>query len=365
MIARSSEERLAKIREVVLHLCSAECGGRAPGTKGSAAARARIIAELEECGVEPAGSTGYVQAVPASGATNVIGRTRGRGVHSDRYVLVAAHYDHLGAAGDHDAYWGADDNAAAVAIMLDVARSLSHDAGRLDRSVLFCAFDAEEPPWFMSSGMGSVHFVANPTVPLEHIDAMICMDLMGHALGSPELPIDVRGTFFVLGAEKSSGTSELVERASRGVYAMGLFPRRVDSDIVPALSDYHAFEEAGVPFLFLTCGRWRHYHATSDTPEKLDYPKILATADFLSELVVELTRRDDPVELRPHARDDRATLETLARLASLLAPHVASARMAERTIAALTERMRANGALSEGERMKITQLVLALESALE
>ena len=71
----------------------------------------------------------------------------------DRWVLVAAHYDHLGRAGGHT-YRGADDNAAAVAILVDVANSIARTRPQ-GRGILFAAFDAEEPPYFLSDSMGS------------------------------------------------------------------------------------------------------------------------------------------------------------------------------------------------------------------
>lgn len=51
------------------------------------------------------------------------------------------------------------------------------------------------------------------------------------------------------------------------------------------VSDHHVFRLHRVPYLFLSCGRWPHYHEPSDTPEKLAYPKMAATADLVDGLV--------------------------------------------------------------------------------
>src|SRR4029077_3616951 len=85
---------------------------------------------------------------PIATGANVLAGIPGK---SDRWVIVAAHYDHLGTDGK-DIYRGADDNAAAVAVLIQVARALARE--KLERGVLFAAFDAEEPPHFLQETMG-------------------------------------------------------------------------------------------------------------------------------------------------------------------------------------------------------------------
>lgn len=310
-------DRLSTLTSFVEFLCSPECGGRRTATRENEAARGRIIDELRAIGVEPAGTQGFEQPVHAAKGANVIARLRGAGALADRTVLVCAHYDHLGWARKKDvAYWGADDNAAGVGIMLDAARQLSErSAGHPNRrQILFIAFDAEEPPFFRGEAMGSMHFVREPTVPLENIDMMICMDLVGHALGHADFPPSIRKMLFVLGAERSAGTGAIIDRVAQR--ANGVVPRRMGIDVVPAMSDYHAFELAAVPFLFLTCARWEHYHEVTDTPEKLDYQKCLATADMLVDLTLELAARPEAkVAFDAEARDDRAALDTIDTIA--------------------------------------------------
>src|SRR5206468_3317899 len=148
-----------------------------------------------------------------------------------------AHFDHLGTDGQV-IYRGADDNAAAVAILTQVARSFKIHPPRM-RGVFFVAFDAEEPPNFLTGTMGSEHFALHPPVQLDAIDMMVCMDLVGHALGPPGLPPDVRQTLFALGAEQSEGTPAHVDRLARA--EPGVVVRRADAKTIPPLSDYDAF----------------------------------------------------------------------------------------------------------------------------
>jgi len=238
--------------------------------------------------------------VPACDGVNLLAKLG----HGPRWVIVAAHYDHLGKAG-RDIFRGADDNAAAVAILIEVARSLAARPPK-GRSVLIAAFDAEEPPHFLTEAMGSSHFCAQPPFPLESVDLMVCMDLVGHAVGPEGAPEDVRQSVFALGAERSEGTGALVDRLARS--EPGVVIRRMDAETVPPLSDYWGFWRREVPFLFLTNGRWQHYHTPEDTPEKLDYDKMAATANWIEQLA------RAPVKQKrkfTDGRDDAATLRTL------------------------------------------------------
>lgn len=309
-------DRLARFRSLVEFLCSPACGGRRTASKEIEAARGRIIDELRDAGLAPAGTQGFEQPIPLSRGINVLGRL---GDPSARAILVAAHYDHLGWADNRQAYWGADDNAAGVAIMVDTARALATSTGPLKRQIIFAAFDAEEPPFFLTPGMGSQHFTHEPVVPLADIDLMICMDLVGHAIGPDDLSPGVRDTLLVLGAERSIGSPARL--ASLAQKVPGLHPRPLAIDLLPALSDYASFEQAEVPFLFLSCGRWEHYHSITDTPEKLDERKALAIADYLALLVTEYANApEERVLYDGSGRDDLGTIASLTQLSAAIGP---------------------------------------------
>jgi Zn-dependent M28 family amino/carboxypeptidase len=292
------------MKKLVEELCSEACAGRATGTREGRAARAIVQRAMQEAGVET-----FEQPVPASDGANLIGRIHGSGPA----ILIGAHYDHLGRDGK-DVYWGADDNAAAVAILVEVAEKLAEI--RCERDVWMVAFDGEEPPNFLTEGMGSQEFVDHPPLPLGDIDLMICMDLCGHALGMKPVAKDL----FVLGAETSDGTSALVD----GISVDGLVARRAGINLLPPLSDYHAFREKRVPFLFLTGGRWRHYHTPEDTPEKLDYDKMTATARWIEQLARAPVKRKREFT---DGRDDAATLRTMKALVKQMEPLWPPAKM--------------------------------------
>ncbi|MDE3036288.1 MAG: M28 family peptidase, partial [Nitrospirota bacterium] len=115
--------------------------GRKPGTQGNRAAAEYIKSRFQEAGLVPLSSLGgYGQSLPARLGDNLLGlRPAAEATAQAPYIIVGAHYDHLGGA-----YLGADDNASGVAILIELARSLP---ALRHHHVLFAAFNAEEPPY--------------------------------------------------------------------------------------------------------------------------------------------------------------------------------------------------------------------------
>lgn len=349
----------AAMRALVEKLCSADCAGRRAGTEGGLRARALVVEALRERGLDP-----FEQRIGSSKGANVLATLPG---DVDRWVLVAAHYDHLGRDGARF-YPGADDNAAAVAILTEVAGALA--TKRADgRGVVIAAFDAEEPPYFLTGEMGSAHFARHAReavgFDVDRIDTMVCMDLVGHALGPDGVPLppDVSSSLFALGAERSAGTSAIVDAIARA--EDGVVVRRADAEIIPPLSDYDAFWRREVPFLFLTSGRSARYHTPEDTPEHVDWKKVGATARWLERFVrASCARSDEKVAFLANARDDASSLRSFAELVAPLAAFSDQARAGEARARELLTQCDAEGRLPASLSEEPSRLIMALESAL-
>lgn len=340
------------MRDLVEELCSKECAGRAPGTPGGALARRLVRDALRDAGLDP-----DEQPVPGCNGANVLATIPGE---IDRWILVAAHYDHLGTI-EGRIYPGADDNAAAVGILVETARGLARK--RPDgRGVIIAAFDAEEPPYFMTKAMGSEHFARHPIVPLDRIDLMVCMDLVGHAVGPEGAPSSVRDTVFLLGAERSGGTSAIVDELART--EAGVLVRRADAEIIPPLSDYAAFWDRQRPFALLTNARSRVYHTPADVPAQLAWEKMAATARWLERFVRASCARDEQPFSFERRRDDVSTLDSFIDLTAPLAEVSPEARMGHEMARALRGRCRANGSLAREDETQLAMLVAALEAGL-
>lgn len=313
-------------------------------------ARRLVVEAFRGAGLDP-----FEQAIPVPGGANVLAMLPGE---IDRWVLVAAHYDHLGVV-DGEIMRGADDNAAAVAILVDVARSLvAHRAA--GRGVIIAAFDAEEPPHFLTPAMGSEHFARHPTVPLDRIDMMVCMDLVGHALGSEYTPASIRNTVLALGAERSPLTREMVAT----IDVPGVVVRPVDAEVIPPLSDYHAFWMRERPFLLLTNARSRIYHTPQDVPALLAWDKMTSTARWLEAFVRRnCAREEGPVPFR-NERDDALSLVSLMAMMTELAEISVEAERGLEMGRALYNKLDARGQLPEERRHDLTLLIGRLENGL-
>jgi len=338
---------MATMTQVIDRLCSVECAGRRPGTPEGDAARRVVVDALRAVGLDP-----REQRVPGCGGANVLATIPG---DIDRYILVGAHFDHLGTMGPH-VFWGADDNAAAVAVLVEVGRLLAHE--RNGRGVILAAFDGEEPPHFMSGAMGSREFVRTNRLP---IDFMVCMDLVGHRFGPSLVPDEVGASLFALGSERSAGTYDLVQSMKRA--EPGVIIRPADAEIVPPLSDYEAFWTQRIPFLFLSAGRSRVYHTPDDTPDKLDYGKIAATARWLARFV-RAARTRDPVTFAESSLH-RGTLDEMREIIDALATLEPRARGALEHVDQLRGLCDRYGNLPAGMSGALSQLVGGIEAHLQ
>lgn len=340
------------MRDLVEELCSDRCAGRAAGSAGGRLARGLVIDALRSAGLDP-----HEQAIPRIEGANVLAVIPGE---IDRFVLLGAHYDHLGKHGPA-IFRGADDNAASVAILVEVARALAKDRPR-GRGVIVAAFDAEEPPHFMNKTMGSVHFTKHPVVPLDRIDLMVCLELVGHALGEARFPAEVRRSLFLLGAERSEGTRDRVLALRDG--EPGLLVRPADAEVIPPLSDYLSFWQRKRPFVLLTGGRTRRYHTLDDLPEHLDFTRMKATARWITRFVRDQCARDPRPFVFTDTRDDLSTLDSLREIFTALAsmsPVAEQALEIERTLRKQVQRDRS---LPEHARSGLIALVEGLESGL-
>lgn len=260
---------IEQLREDVAAL--AKPGTREVGSTGHEEARSYLQERLESLGVPGYGGQGYEWPYEVGGQrfVNVFAQVPGQDAAASP-VLIAAHYDTCGAQP------GADDNAAAMAIALAVGERLLAEPA--ERRVILAFFDAEEPPYYLSPAMGSIHFHENQRT--EDIHCPLVMDLVGH-----DTPIMGLGdALFLTGMESDPGLAEVIQRAQppEGIRPVPSLNRYIGDQ-----SDYHIFRVNRRPYLFLTCARWEHYHAPTDTPEKLNYDKMAHIAAYLETLVRE------------------------------------------------------------------------------
>jgi Zn-dependent M28 family amino/carboxypeptidase len=214
---------------------------------------------------------------------NVVAELPG-GRKKNETVIVGAHYDTV------ESTPGADDNASAVAVMIEVARMMR--GMQPARTVRFVGFACEEPPHFFTGDMGSQVHARLCRSRGERIRGMLCLEMVGYYSdepGSQRVPASIpralhkafpqRGNF--LAAVGNLRSARLLWRFRRGFRRAARFP--LFSIVLPEkiveirLSDNSSFWDQGYPALMLTDTsflRNPHYHLPSDTPDTLDYKRM-------------------------------------------------------------------------------------------
>lgn len=251
--------------------------GRDTGAPGGERARAYIVSRLEALGIA-APPVGRLQPFEAQGRTregtktfhgvNVLGLVEGTRV-PDRYIVVTAHYDHVGTNGGQ-VYNGADDNASGVATLLEIAARLK--AAPPEHSVIFVAFDGEE-----RGLLGAKHFVQAPPVPLSSIAMNLNFDMVARA--------ETDGHLWVTGTYQNPTFRPILETIpANGAVSLAFgkdTPQDTGENNWVEASDQGPFFRANVPFLYLGVDYHPDYHRPSDDFERIT-PSVFASAAELS-----------------------------------------------------------------------------------
>jgi Zn-dependent M28 family amino/carboxypeptidase len=242
-------------------LASDALRGRRTGSPGNAEAREFLVGEFRRVGLQPFG-TSYTQDFTFTGrrdsvtyqGSNVVGYLKGTR-EPDRYIVITAHYDHVGVGrpderGD-SIYNGADDNAAGAAAIVALAGYLREHPPA--HSVIFVAFDAEE-----MGLQGARAFVAAPPVPLERIALNLNLDMVSR---------NDKNELYAVGTYHYPFLKPYVERAAArsGIkLLMGHDHGEVRTDDWTNASDHGAFHARGIPFLYFGVEDHEDYHRPSD-----------------------------------------------------------------------------------------------------
>ena len=221
------------------------------------------------------------QAIPAR---NVLAMVEGSDPDvADEVVIICAHFDHDG-ANEQGVFNGADDDGSGTVALLDIAEAYALAAARGEgprRTVLFAAWDAEE-----RGLLGAWYYTEVPTFSLGSTVAVLNMDMIGR---NEEVPADGGNRFRGLEPQTAesnanainimgySHSSDLRDEVSEANSQIGLELKfRYDNNSSNLLrrSDHWPFLQVGVPATFFHTGLHPDYHRFSDTPDRINYPKM-------------------------------------------------------------------------------------------
>ncbi len=292
----------ASAEAIVGFLADDELQGREAGTRNSRIAARYLAANLREAGIRPLYGDSYFQPFEAcakerqqKGArwqvhpdsiarlkkgthrtlrmANVLGVIPGK--RTDEYVIVGAHFDHLGTdetLADDPIYNGADDNASGVSAVLQIARAFRASGEKPLRTVIIAFWDGEE-----KGLLGSQHFVQNCDFT-EKIKGYLNFDMIGRN-NKPDRPRHV--VYFYTAAHPAFG-QWLKDDIAR--YGLKLEPDYRAWDRPVGGSDNASFAERDIPVIWYHTDGHPDYHQPGDQADRLNWEKVveITKASFLN-----------------------------------------------------------------------------------
>ena len=311
-IVVSSELRAAldfitpnSLRGHVSFLASDLLEGRSTPSRGLDIAAEYVAAQFRRAALEPASEDGYFQAGSMAPSTrnrnpaapppepvklrNVIGLLRGSDpALSTTYVIVSAHYDHLGMRppGEGDLiYNGANDDASGTVAVLEIAAALARLGTRPKRSIVFMTFAGEE-----KGLLGSRYYAAHPVFPVEKTVAAINLEQLGR---TDDVTGPVISTAYVTGFDYSQ-VGLILETAGK-LTGVTIAKHPENNDTFFTASDNLPLAAAGIPAHTISVGFiFPDYHKVGDEWQKLDYDNMAKVVRAVALGVYMLANGDEP-----------------------------------------------------------------------
>jgi hypothetical protein len=308
------------IEAIVTYLASDELNGRGTGTDDERKAAKYIANKFRMMGLKPMGNNekvfGHVLDKPyyydftkrmnknihAEDDSSSEGELRiGRNVvgfidNKKAYtVVIGAHYDHLGLGMDHNSLManpegsihnGADDNASGVAGLLELANVLTSNGVVENYNFLFIAFSGEE-----LGLIGSKRWCENPTLPIDKINYMLNMDMIGR-LNTETNKLVISGI----------GTSANFERTLDRVNT-GFSLKKDSSGVGP--SDHTSFYLKNIPVMHFFTGQHSDYHKPTDDAYKVNYSGIVQVLEYMVNIIYDLDRQPKQTFLKTRNNDEQ------------------------------------------------------------
>ena len=273
-VAASAQTRSERLAEYVYYFASDSLKGREAGSADAAKARDYIVERYKECGLKPLSAGSYLVPFKRDGKeyTDVVAVIEGNSL-KDEYIVLGAHYDHLGVK-KGQIYPGADDNASGSAAIIEIARELSARRGELQRSVIIAAFDAEEIGLYGSTYLADY---LDALVGLDNIKLMMSVDMVGRYSTGGGLTLE--GIATIKDGKKLAGRVA-------AEHAIKIKTKNFETSIMTA-TDTEAFAKKKVPTLAVSTGLHPQYHKPTDKADLIDYEGLDKVSGYLADLAAE------------------------------------------------------------------------------
>lgn len=295
VFCQEHSEQYKRLKEHVTLLASDSLNGRKAGTPDAQKAASYIITQFTDMGLhpyydslsrhfKPDQSQASNVLATAEQYCNIIGYIEGcDSILKKELIIVGAHYDHLGIK-NREIYNGADDNASGTAAIIEMARQLLDRKEELKRSVMICAFDAEE---IGLVGSGMLAYELEQAGLLQHVKMMMSVDMVGWLYNRP---LQMTGTATL------EQCGEIIKSANDKTDTKIKIDMKDFETSVFTATDTRPFKLKKIPTLAITTGQKSPYHKPEDDAELIDYKGLDLVTDFLSEFTIALADGTHPLD---------------------------------------------------------------------
>lgn len=223
---------------------------------------------------------------------NIVAYVEGKS-KKDEFIVVTAHYDHLGKRGD-EVFNGADDNASGTSTLLELAKAFQGavlEGSRPERSIVFAWFCGEE-----KGLLGSEYYSENPIFPLENTIANVNIDMVGRVNDKYK---DNPDYIYVIGSDRLSSDLHKINESVNQKYTQLTLDYTYNGENDPNKfyyrSDHYNFAKKGIPAIFYFNGTHEDYHRTTDDIEKINFDKMAHVGQLIFHTIWELANRPDRI----------------------------------------------------------------------
>jgi hypothetical protein len=226
-------------------------------------------------------------------SSNVMGYIEGTD-KKDEYVILTAHYDHLGKRNDTLIFYGADDDGSGTVSILELAEAFTKAklAGKGPRrSIVFMAVSGEEKGLW-----GSAYYGDHPVFPLEKTTVNLNIDMIGRTDPKRKLADSMNYVYIVGDNKLSSDLRPISEAMNKKYTRLGLdykYNQPNDPERIYYRSDHYNFARKGVPIIFYFNGTHNDYHRSTDTPDKINYDLLAKRAKLVFFTAWEMANRNE------------------------------------------------------------------------
>ncbi len=236
----------------------------------------------------------YLKTPLTTHVDNVIGMVEGSD-KKDEYVVITAHYDHVGKRNDTTIFYGADDDGSGTVTILELAEAFSKakaEGKGPRRTIIFMTVSGEEHGLW-----GSNYYSNHPIFPLEKTTVNLNIDMIGRIGNEYMKDKDSLNYVYVIGDNKLSSDLTPITENINSTYSKLKLDRKYNDPKDPNRfyyrSDHYNFAEKGVPIIFYFNGVHADYHRATDTPDKINYKLMEKRAQLVFYTAWEMANREE------------------------------------------------------------------------